>query len=364
MSAYAPHVVAITLGRKDPKDPQFDRLWPADLGMAAQTALSLVTLRSHSCRDDGGNAPCFVHVSVKFDTIPRRDHQPQEPLSIVDHFSPMPRRTDHERYRNFAAAPFALYTPGDKYPAIAWTRRDENYRESASLRRAAVEPNDPASTDDDKAFSLGSVSLADFREDDEPAMLLTRRGPDATVNPTVASFSDSTPNLEGGVVQMRQWPLPAATHDADGAEPPVVNADAIRCRPGLEAEWLLRPPQVLGLNDGSCIAVFSRVRTTSGDKPSVALQLALLGIDKDGSCKSQARRMDPIPLLTESEVASGSARREALIRLNHSPLILADLDGDDVVDITLAGDLTAGPRRLCSLTDDGICLPPAQTKGQ
>ncbi|MBZ9814750.1 hypothetical protein [Mesorhizobium sp. CA7] len=353
----APRIIKAEIGRDEKRreDPQIDQLQPADLRPAAGHVLSLVTLRNHHCLDPG-NAPCFVHVMVRTDTgLPLV--QEQEPLSINDRFSRKPANTDIDRYRNFASLPFVLDPPGAEAPVIAWTRRDTNYQTEARLRRAAVDAGTGTGTRDDTARSQGTVLLSGFAESDEPAFVLGRSG----THPILASLSDTTAALGASSAAMREWPLPPPDIDDLAREVPAVAVDPDRCRPGLEAEWLVRPPQVLGQADGSALVVFSRLRPfVSANWTAAELQLATLAILPDGSCPMPAWRGTEIAIPTPPERGKTTdpleSGRAAFVRISRSPLLLADLNGDGSVDVALAESGEPDiPLPICSIAADGSC---------
>lgn len=336
-----------------PDDPELDQLRPADLGLAAAQGLSLVTLRSHSCLP-GTNAPCYVHVLVSTDKGAAQ-RQPQEPLSINDRLSPKPKGRDHDRYRNFASLPFVLYPPGEKAPAIAWIRRDTNYQEEARLRRTAVDAGGKSETTDDTARSLGTVFLSGFKESDEPAFILGRFS-EAPILATLTELPDAT-------VVLRQWALPKPFDDLKASGDHPVFVDPERCRPGLQAAWLQRPPQILGRPDGTSLAVFSLLKpNVSKDGTFATLQVATLGIGADGKCPAVASRGKEIvlpearPAAADSGAKSIEWGRRAFERMSRAPLLLLDIDGDGSTDIVFPEGPTEGvPWVLCSIRPDGSC---------
>ncbi|MCY1315067.1 hypothetical protein D9M68_250450 [compost metagenome] len=339
-------------------DPQIDQLRPADLRLPPRDQISLVTLRNHSCRGSAGNAPCYVPVLVDTDVSAPR-WQPQEPLSIDDRISPKPQSIDRDRYRNFASLPFVLEPPGSNSPLIAWTRRDENYREDAYLRRAAVNRGTNEASDDDTAVSQGTALLSGFSEADEPAVVIGS----SSLNPILLSISAGSESEGAGPSVIRQWTLPPA--DVGDKAPTVasVSANFDRCRPDLEASWLSRPPQILGESDGSAIAVFTRLRPSVSDNWTTAkVQIATLVIQPNGSCAAPAWR-GPEILVSTSRPSPGDENkdpiergRNAYIRISRAPALLADLDRDGLFEVILPqGTERDTPLPICELTPGGTC---------
>lgn len=341
------------------EDPELDQLNPADLGPAAAQGISMVTLRHSRCIGKG-NAPCYVHVLVK--TVPTgtqgiRTWQPQEPLSINDRLVEMPMSRDKYMYRNFAALPFVLDPPGADAPVIAWTRRDGDYQNNAILRRAAVGPGVKSEDrTDDVAIPQGTVYLQGFSEDHEPAFILGR----STDDPVLVSLAVDKAN---GSVAAWSWPLPRPDPSDTAKDREPVKAALAPCRPGLEAEWLHRPPQILGRKDGSALAIFSLLRPhVSKDWTAAKLRLATLKINRDGSCPVPAKPGSDIDLnlpkpaetdKTRNPIAEG---RDAFVRMSRAPILIADLDGDGTEEIMLAdGPRKDVPHLLCSLTAAGTC---------
>lgn len=347
------------------EDPELDQLHPADLGPAAAQGISMATLRHSRCIGKG-NAPCYVHVLVK--TVPTgpqaiRTWQPQEPLSINDRLVEMSKSHDRYMYRNFAALPFVLDPPGADAPVIAWTRRDDDYQNNAILRRAAVGPGvKKEDKTDDVAIPQGTVYLQGFSEDHEPAFILGR----STDDPVLVSLAVDKAN---GSVAAWSWPLPSPDpgDTAQGREP--VKA-LTPCRPGLEAEWLHRPPQILGRKDGSALAIFSLLRPhVSTDWTVAKLRLATLKINRDGSCPVPAKpgsdiALDlPKPAETEKTRKPIAEGRDAFVRISRAPILIADLDGDGREEVMLAD----GPRKdfpllLCSITETDACITPSDSQ--
>lgn len=376
-------IVAVQIGNDESlaEDPQIDQLLPADLGQAGNRGISMVTLRHHRCLGRG-NAPCYVHVLVKTDAVAasetavKMQKQPQEPLSINDRLSPKPASVDRERYRNFAALPYVLFPPGADDPVIAWTRRDTNYqtvvldyRKDALLRRAAVDPGeDKERRDDDAARSQGTVLLQGFAEAHEPAFILGR----STDSPILASLTDDTAVGGASTSAVWTWPLPPPDMDDKALEMPTVRVDPARCRPGLEAEWLHRPPQILGRPDGSALAVFSQLRPhVSKDWIAARLQLATLKFERDGTCPGSVQRGPEIHLETSKPSETDQMKdpvergRREFVRMSRKPILLADLNGDGSTDVTLAeGPETGLPRLLCSIAADGACIAPSNPNGE
>lgn len=358
-------IFSAQIGEDSKEDPNIDQLRPADLGPAAAQGISMVTLRHHRCAGKG-NAPCSVHVLVKTapsETEARTTSQPQKSLSISDQLVEMPMSRDKYRYRNFAALPFVLDPPGTDAPVIAWTRRDGDYQNNAVLRSAAVGPG--AESEDgtyDVAISQGTVYLQGFSEDHEPAFMLGR----STDEPVLVSLAVDKAT---GSVAAWAWPLPPPD-PGDTAKMPTVDAVRPPCRPVLDAEWLTRPPQILGRKDGSALAVFSLLRPHVSEKWTVAkLQLATLKINRDGSCPAPAKPGSDIPLnlpkpaeteTTRKPIADG---RDAFVRMSRAPLLMADLDGNGSVEVMLAdGPRENFPHLLCSITETGACIAPSDSQ--
>lgn len=342
---------AVQIGNKRSEDPMIDQLRPADFGRITAQGISMITLRHHDCRGAGnGNAPCYLHVLVDTEKASPRGKrvtlqvQRQEPLSIDDRLSPKPSSIDQYRYRNFAALPFVLFPDAAKPPVIAWTRRDGNYEKDAVLRRAAVKKEDGKP---DVAISQGTAYLQGFSEDHEPAFILGRSAGD----PVLVSLAVDKAT---GWVAAWSWPLPPPD-PGDMAKMPTVDAVRPPCLPGLEAEWLSRPPQILGRKDGSTLAIFSRLNpAVPKSKTAANFQLSLLKLNRDGSCPVPAQ---PGPGITLDE---GS---DAFVRISRAPILIADLDGDGREEVTLAD----GPRRnvphlLCSITETGACIAPSDSQ--
>lgn len=347
--------VAINIGRDRATDPELQQLRPADLGKSAARGLSLVSLRSRECRTTTRTA-CYVHVLVKTDGA-SPPWQPQEPLIIDDRFSPRTAGSkESERYRNFSALPFVLDTPDEEAPVIAWTRRNtSDYRDNASLRRAAVNHGaDRQDTRDDTSRSLGTVFLSNFGENDEPAFMLGS----SSQNPILATLVQSRDET----VSLREWTLPPSFDEFADTKEKRVDVK-IRCDPGLEAVWLQRPPQILGRPDGTSLAIFSRLTPDiSKDWTFAKVQIATLVIRSDGTCSSRAVRGKEIALLTTRSADASDATesinrgRNALIRVSRSPLMLIDANGDGSIDAVLPqGSRQDVPEMLCSFSPDGDC---------
>lgn len=384
-----PHVIVAEIGnladRKD--DPNINQLQPADLypknNKEKEQELSLATLRPQNCYavdgKDVGNAPCYVSVLIKPDA--KMDWQPQEPLSLIDRFSPITTRTDNERYRNFAALPLMLYPPDAPDPVIIWTRRgngkDRNgydegeYEKDASLRRATVdrgEKQDRQDRKDDKAKSKGTVFLSGFSEAHEPAFVIGR----STLHPILMSLTDVSAEKHASSIAMSQWALPMLTDNADVVEPPRIEKDKLQhCVPALEAEWLKRPPQIWSNKDGSALAVFAQLTPRfSSDRTIAALRLAILAIAPDGSCLAPIvpspeflleKRNRPSTDGTPKAIETPS---RAFARLNASPLLLGDFDGSGSIKVVVAQGpedqeepKNTTPYPICSLSSNGNCTP-------
>lgn len=363
------HTIVAEIGRAEnwKDDPQIDQLRPADLGPASTKGISLITLRNHSCLGPVGNAPCFVHVLVRTDKAAGQP-QPQEPLSINDRFSRKPESTDNNRYRNFVSLPFVLNPPNAKSPAIAWTRRDENYQDDAYLRRAAVDPGrDEKNTIDDTASSQGTVFLSGFAEADEPAFVIGR----STNHPILVSITDATDTEGASATAARLWEFPPPDIGDQALSTPAVAVDAVRCRPGVEATWLLRPPQIVGRSDESSLVVFTRLRPhVSKDWMAAKLQVTTLVIQPDGSCPAPAWRGPEIPIRTSKptkpdEIQDPIERgRNAFIRVSKAPILVTDIDGDGSTKLILPqGSEPDSPLQICSLTTDGMCVPSDNSNG-
>ncbi len=359
-------IFSAQIGEDSKEDPNIDQLRPADLGPAAAQGISMVTLRHHKCAGKG-NAPCSVHVLVKTapsETQARTTSQPQKSLSISDRLVEMPMSRDKYRYRNFAALPFVLDPPGADAPVIAWTRRDGDYQNNAILRRAAVGPG--AKSEDgtyDVAISQGTVFLQGFSEDHEPAFMLGR----SSDEPVLVSLAVDKAN---GTVAAWSWPLPRPDPGDTAQDREPVKAALAPCRPGLEAEWLSRPAQILGRKDGGALAIFSLLRPHVSEKWTVAkLQLATLKINRDGSCPVPAKpgsdiALDlPKPAETEKTRKPIAEGRDAFVRISRAPILIADLDGDGREEVMLAdGPRKDFPHLLCSISEAGACITPSDSQ--
>ena len=232
--------------------------------------------------------------------------------------------------------------------------RTLGYRDNASLRRAAINsgPN-KQDTKDDTARSLGTVFLSNFKESDEPAFMLGR----SSRNPILAALVESP----DAMVAMREWTLPPPFDDLMAKQDETVNVST-RCRPGLEAAWLQRPPQILAQPDGTSLAIFSRLTPNISKNWTFAkMQIATLLIKVDGTCPASASRAKEIDLLTtrpanvDDEAAAILRGREAFIRVNRAPLMLFDANGDGAIDAVFPeGSIREVPQMLCSLSPDGI----------
>lgn len=357
----SPHIVSTEIGKAKglADDAQIGQLQPADLGPAAIRGISLVTLRNHRCFSVG-NAPCYMHVLVRTDGA-IGEPQPQEPLSVDDRFSRKPVSVDNDRYRNLASLPFVLDSRGTKAPVIAWTRRDgATFRSNAHLRRAAVDPGEMPATDDDTAVSHGTAFLPDFSESDEPAFVLGR----SSSSPMLVNLRDTTATIGSSAASMREWRLPPPDIGDRAPKTPIADLIEARCQPGLGAEWLQRPPQIVRRPDGSSLAVFTRLQpSVSNDWTMAKLRLSTLVINPDGSCPSSAWQGAEIPITTpkpsklDEAIDPVERGRIAVVRISRGQIPIADLNADGLTDVTLPqGSGPDAPLRICSLTTGGTCI--------
>ncbi|TAW03848.1 hypothetical protein ELI20_37215 [Rhizobium ruizarguesonis] len=360
-SAPASHSVVARIGKKHDDDPLIGQLLPADGHLAPDNSLSLVTLRNHSCIEEGnGKPPCFIRIQVKTD-LAADAWQPQEPLSINDRLSPKSAPVDHDRYRNFASLPFVLEPPDLQSPVIIWTRRDQNYKFDAFLRSAAVNPgNDPESTSDDTAISRGTVLLSGFGEAEEPGFIIGR----ASAHPILASITDMTGPNGKSALALQRWPLPQADIGDGKADMPSVSADPTPCFLDLESGWLSRPSQVVDRPGGTTLAVFTRLRpNVSKDWTSARLQVATVLIKPDGSCPAPVWKGSDVTIATSKPASPNDEQdpivrgKGAFVRISRAPIIIADLDHDGSMELILSQGATLDvPQPICRITTSGTCV--------
>lgn len=367
-----PNALMAQIGRDETlrDDPQIDQLQPADFGSVADHDLSLISLRNHSCRgEDKGNAPCFVHVSIKTNFgLPLV--QEQEPLSINDRLSRKPNSVEKNRYRNFASLPFVLRgSAGLAAPTIAWTRREADYeawtgrkasyQEDAILRRAAVDIGAGPGTRDDTAVSLGTVLLAGFSEADEPAFVLDRNNS----APILASLRSISTGVGTGSVIMPEWRLPPPDIDDRLTEIAPVDRVADGCVPGLGSEWLLRPPQVIA-RDGGSLVIFSKLKPFVSKDWVGKFQIATLFVRSDGTCPALAQPAPEILILSSEPPRRGGKQisavewaKEMFLTVSRGPMLVVDLDGDDILDVILPESGKENvPLLICTISTDERCI--------
>jgi hypothetical protein len=295
-------------------ETNLSEIHPVPLASSGGAALHLIALKAHSCIE-GSNVLCFANITL--DTTLGGRGQPQEPLRATDRFNTLHgggRQREQDRYRNFVSAPFALTAPGD--PFVAWLRREEPYRNEATLRRLAKvrQPNGGLT-----GSSVRSVRLQGLTEEDEPVFLTNRVADQArlaSLRPLVAS--DGTSRLH-----LREWLLPQLRPAGDSG--PLELANFVSCEIGRDQSWLYRPASLVSLKNGRNVLFLSKVERAKADFTSgYRLDIVAVPLGPEGGCPI----FNPIPVssILLDELFPGGSAQDSLAEMRKRPLLVESLE--------------------------------------
>lgn len=333
-------------------DLDFSEIRPVN-GADTPGIVRLMGLSTHSCSMVDYSL-CLV--DVEFDTVLRQYRKvPRSPAkyrAVEYNCEKGPStgltRDDCDRYRNYVGAPFVV--PHASRPSLIWMRRGagngDGYEASAKVRRYTI-----GKTPEDPGTDLGELYLTAFPQSMEPAFITNA----ATTKPVFVS-------VVAGADGFKLLTQAAVPKNKVGA------SVALNCFRNPDNSWLQRPPALIPDRHDSLrnYIVFSRVRiddrTNRGLIPAAALELAVITL-ADGTCAGMTQTSfvaffdgfaTPDEVATVAMAAketSGDRVDDAKVavgkftaRVRGGQMVLADVTGDGVPDLTQVARLAGKPK--------------------